>query len=113
MELITELRHNPHPDILHAIHVLHDTGLRFSPLLECIINEMIVDLPSNSHSLEHDIETGEIEHVPLLNERDLDGHQDIRNMITTTDLQQEDKQLEAVLFNLLEEASVEDHFNRM
>ena len=74
---------------------------------------MIVDLPSNSHSLEHDIETGEIEHVPLLNERDLDGHQDIRNMITTTDLQQEDEQLEAVLFNLLEEASVEDHFNRM
>ena len=63
---------------------------------------------------DHTVVVGdEIEHVPLLNERDLDGHQDIRNMITTTDLQQEDEQLEAVLFNLLEEASVEDHFNRM
>ena len=34
-------------------------------------------------------------------------------IINTPELQQEDEQLEAVLFNLLEEASVEDHFNRM
>lgn len=111
MELITELRHDPHPDILHAIHVLHDTGLRFSPLLECIINEMVLDLPGHSHSPELDVEAGDIEHVPLINEMDFDVNSDV--IITTTELQQEDEQLEAVLFNLLEEASVEDHFNRM
>ena len=43
MELVNELRRNPHPDVIHAIHVLHDTGVSFSPLLQCIINEIVED----------------------------------------------------------------------
>ena len=43
MELVDELRHNPHPDVIHALHALHNTGVTFSPLLECIINEVMED----------------------------------------------------------------------
>ena len=41
MELINELRRSQSPDILQAIRFLASTGIRFSPLLECIITELM------------------------------------------------------------------------
>ena len=112
MTLITELRQNPNPDLVHAIHILHDTGLCFSPLLECIIAELMDDLPRRIR--------GDIENMPLLTEM-YDGSTHglpvinpyVTNLIANPDSQYMDEELEAVLFNLLEEASFEDHFNRM
>ena len=41
MELINELRRSQNPDILQAIRFLASTRIRFAPLLECIITELM------------------------------------------------------------------------
>lgn len=113
-QLIAELRNDPHPDIPHAVHVLHDTGLCFSPLLQCIISEIIDGEPRPMEGNDDGID------VPLLNEmhdgsvRGLPAMNPlVTTMIETPVIPNADEELETVLFSLLEEASFEDRYSRL
>ena len=117
MQLIDELRWNNNPDILQAIRFLSSTGITFSPLLQCIITEMMEEEPVRQPR--EDIEAGLLENeermhdgavrgIPALNPAAMiqptleeGGHTDL------------DVQLDAVIFSLLDEASVEDRFRRV
>ena len=117
MELVNELRRNPHPDVIHAIHVLHDTGVSFSPLLQCIINEIVEDptevrvedVEANPREIPMGFEmhqSGDVG-LPALNPAVsvlLDGDRGREAVVN---------ELASSLFSLLEEASFEDSFNRL
>ena len=116
MELVDELRHNPHPDVIHALHALHNTGVTFSPLLECIINEVMEDGTDGVPDVEaHPRE------LPLA--FDMHQHGDVGlpalnpavSALVEGDQQRERivNELASSLFSMLEEASFEDSFNRM
>lgn len=117
MDLVNELRRNPHPDVIHAIHVLHDTGVSFSPLLQCIINEIVEDptevrvedVEANPREIPMGFEmhqSGDVG-LPALNPAVsvlLDGDRGREAVVN---------ELASSLFSLLEEASFEDSFNRL
>ena len=116
MELVDELRHNPHPDVIHALHALHNTGVAFSPLLECIINEVMEDgtdgVPDvEAHPRELPLAFDMHQHgdvgLPALNPAVsalLEGDQQRERIVN---------ELASSLFSMLEEASFEDSFNRV
>lgn len=103
--LITELRQNPQSDILRALHILNNTGLQFSALLEWMIHEVI--------------EEGDIENMPLFG-----GMQDgstialpalnpwVANFIANAEVS-ENTSLELNFLNLLEEVSIENRLTRV
>ena len=116
MELVDELRRNPHPDVIYALHTLHATGITFSPLLECIINEVMEDRTDEIADVEahpRELPLGFDMHqhgdvgLPALNPAVsvlLEGDQQRERIVN---------ELASSLFSLLEEASFEDSFNRM
>ena len=118
MQLIDELRWNSNPDILQAIRFLSSTGIKFSPLLQCIITEMMEeeepvrqpreDIEAGLLDNEERMHDGSVRGMPALNPTvmiqpalDPERHSDL------------DIQLDAVIFSLLDEASVEDRFRRV
>ena len=109
MELINELRRSQSPDILQAIRFLASTGIRFSPLLECIITELMEEdgeseRPRETRDFSDDVELGLLENEERMN----DGS--IRGLESQGEL---DIPLESALFSMLEEASVEERFRRL
>ena len=116
MQLIDELRWNHNPDILQAIRFLSSTGITFSPLLQCIITEMMEEEPVRQPR--EDIEAGLLENEERMHDGSVRGLPSLNPAVMMqpaleggqTDL---DVQLDAVIFSLLDEASVEDRFRRV
>ena len=92
--LITELRQNPRPDIVRALHILKNTGLQFSPLLEWIIHEVAEERDIESVPLLGEMHDGSTTALPALNPW-------VTNLIGNS----ENSRLELNFLNLLEEAS--------
>ena len=97
--------------------MLHDTGVSFSPLLQCIINEIVEDptevrvedVEANPREIPMGFEmhqSGDVG-LPALNPAVsvlLDGDRGREAVVN---------ELASSLFSLLEEASFEDSFNRL
>ena len=65
VELVQELRRNENPDILHAITVLAQTGITFSPLLQGLISEIMQESSVHAQELAVDMESGLLQHDEL------------------------------------------------
>ena len=111
MELVNELRRNPHPDVIHAIHVLHDTGVSFiiNEIVEDPTEVRVEDVEANPREIPMGFEmhqSGDVG-LPALNPAVsvlLDGDRGREAVVN---------ELASSLFSLLEEASFEDSFNRL
>ena len=118
MELINELRRSQSPDILQAIRFLASTGIRFSPLLECIITELMEEdgeseRPRETRDFSDDVELGLLENDERMNDGSIRGLPALNPRVGIESQGELDIPLESALFSMLEEASVEERFRRL
>ena len=118
MELINELRRSQNPDILQAIRFLASTRIRFAPLLECIITDLMEedersDIPRETRDFSDDVELGLLENEERMNDGSIRGLPALNPTIGIGSQSELDMPLESALFSMLEEASVEERFRRL